>query len=511
MISYPEVVTVVNQVGRPDDGTDPTGFYNSEFFVPLKPQKEWPRTIPQKGWRRWLWGSHRARTKEELVDEMNAELQAKLPGIDWNFSQNIRDNVMESLSGVKGDNSVKIFGPDLDKLQELAEQAKNVIEKVPGIVNVGVFDIRGQANLEFRVDPAKCEKWGVQVSDVNNVIASALGGQALTTMIEGEKRFDVSIRWPQWRRRGESSILDIPVDITNNQVSLVLGPSFTPSPTGHAFPSPSRVGSLTDTSNPLGPPRLRLRDLVTPVGEDGTPNPDGQFQRAGASTINREQSTRLIALKFSVRGRDLGSAVEEAQRATASLFESPYRAVWSGEFEEMEEAEARLLYIVPLSLGLIFLLLYMAFRSFIDSLVVFSNVLALAVGGFWSLMLTGTNFSISAAVGFVSLFGVAIMDGLLMISYFNALRAQGLPLGEAILQGAGKRVRAVTMTDLTAILGLVPAALSTRIGAQTQRPLAIVVVGGMLTTLFLTRYMMPVLYSFYGHREPPAGASGMTH
>jgi cobalt-zinc-cadmium resistance protein CzcA len=512
MSTYPEVETIVNQIGRPDDGTDTDGYYNAEFFVPLRPQKEWPALVEQEGWRRWLQGCRRPRTKEELVTEMNAELDRKIPGVSWNFSQNIRDNVMESLSGVKGDNSIKIFGPDLDKLQTLAAKVKNVLLEVPGIENVGIFNIRGQSHLEFCTDKEKCERWGVQVADVNNVVASALGGKAMTTMIEGEKMFDVSVRWPKWRRTSETAILDLPVDISNNQVVLTQGPGVTPSPTGTGLASPSTVGSLANTANPLSnTPRLRLRDLVSPVGEDGAPDPKGSFERAGASTIYREQGQRMIAIKFSVRGRDLGSAVNEAREKTASVIEAPYRAVWSGEFEEMEEAEGRLLLIVPVALGLIFLLLYTALRSWLDAVVVFSNVFALVIGGIWALYLTGTNFSISAAVGFVSLFGVAIMDGLLLISYFNALRAQGLPLYEAILEGASKRMRPMMMTDLTALLGLLPAAISTRIGAQTQRPLAIVVVGGMITTLFLTRYLMPVLYSFYGHREPPAGAGGLAH
>ncbi len=204
-------------------------------------------------------------------------------------------------------------------------------------------------------------------------------------------------------------------------------------------------------------------------------------------------------------------AVAEAQTKTKEIFESPYRAVWSGEFEEMQEAEQRLMLIVPLSLGMIFVLLYAAFRNVLDAVMVFSNVLALSLGGVWALLLTGTNFNISAAVGFISIFGVAIMDGLLLISYFNQMRFQGLALESAILQGAEKRVRPVMMTALTAIFGLLPAALSTKIGSQTQRPLAIVVVGGMISTLFLTRYLMPVLYSFYGHREPPASAGNMAH
>jgi cobalt-zinc-cadmium resistance protein CzcA len=512
MASYPEVESIVAQLGRPDDGTDAAGFYNSEYFVPLRPERDWPRLAEETGWRRWFSGATRARTKAEIVDAMNAELGAKLPGVVWNFSQNIRDNVMEALSGVKGDNSVKIFGPDLDQLEALAARVRNTLQDVPGIENVGVFHIRGQSHLEFRVDPAKCERWGVMTADVNNVVSSALGARALSSMVEGEKLFDIAVRWPKWRRGSETSILDIPVDILNNTVARAQGPGVVPSATGFGVAAPAVAGALANTANPISStPRLRLRDLVTPVGEDGAPDPGGSFERHGASDIYRENGKRMIAVKFSVRGRDLGGAVDEARARTRDLFEAPYRAVWSGEFEEMEDAEARLLLIVPLSLALIFVLLYTAFGSLPDAVAVLSNVLAMAIGGIWALYLTDTNFSISAAVGFVSLFGVAIMDGLLMISYFNALRAQGLPLHQAIMEGAAKRVRPVMMTALTALLGLLPAAVSTRIGSQTQRPLAIVVVGGMITTLFLTRYLMPVLYSFYGHREPPAGSGGMAH
>jgi cobalt-zinc-cadmium resistance protein CzcA len=258
-------------------------------------------------------------------------------------------------------------------------------------------------------------------------------------------------------------------------------------------------------------PRLRLRQLVTPVDAEGRPDPAGTFLRSGASTIYREQGKRLIAVKFSVRGRDLAGAVADGQAATEPLIQPPYTTEWSGEFQEMQEAERRLLKIIPVAFVLIFALLYLAFHSLLDALLVFSNVVALCMGGVWALLLTGNNFSISAAVGFISIFGVAIMDGLLSVSYFNALRAQGLPLREAILTGAGRRVRPMMMTALTAIFGLLPAALSTRIGAQTQRPLAIVVVGGMIMTLLLNRYLMPVLYSFYGHREPHARSRGLAH
>jgi cobalt-zinc-cadmium resistance protein CzcA len=511
MSTYPEVESIVPQLGRPDDGTDPCGFYNAEFFVPLRPQKEWPRLDQEKGWRRWFW-ARRSRTKEELVRQMNEELSRKLPGIDWSFSQNIRDNVMEALSGVKGDNSVKIFGPDLEALERLAAQIRNRLASVRGLASVGVFNIKGQTNLEFRVDLDRCKRWGVSAADVNNVIQTALGGKGIAIMIEGEKSFDIAVRWPSWRRGSVSSILDIPVDISNNQLVFAAGPGLTPNPRGSSVPVPSRIGTQVETGNPItNTPRLRLRDLVSPVGKDGRPDPSSRFERAGASTIYREQGERLIAIKFSVRGRDLGSAVADARAATADLIQAPYRAEWSGEFQEMEEAEARLMVIIPASLVLILMLLYFAFHSVIDALLVLANVLALSVGGVWALLLTGTNFSISAAVGFVSIFGVAIMDGLLLVASFNQGRAHGLPLRQAILEGAAKRVRPMMMTDLTAIFGLLPAALSTRIGAQTQRPLAIVVVGGMITTLVLTRYLMPVLYSLCGNREPPAGAGSVAH
>jgi cobalt-zinc-cadmium resistance protein CzcA len=518
----PEVETIVTQVGRPDDGTDPTGFYNAEFFVPLKPEKEWPALRPQEGWKKWF-RSERPRSKSELVKEMNEELNSTLIGVDWNFSQNIRDNVMEALSGVKGDNSVKIIGPDLAELERLAEQVKNTLAGIEGIENVGVFRIMGQPNLEFPIDRQKCSYWGVSVNDVENVVQTAIGGKAFTQMIEGEKVFDITLRWPERLRNSEQAILDIPVDINNNVVTAGMVPSLPQTPVtgssagvstlGNSVAMPSALGSAltANVNNIANAPRRRLGDLVTPLNEEGVSDPGGKFVRPGASTIYREQGNRLIAVKFSVRGRDLAGAVAEAQDKTANLFQPPYRVEWSGEFQEMQEAEQRLMYIIPLSLALIFILLYLAFHSLLDAVVILSNVVALSMGGIWALKLTGTNFSISAAVGFVSIFGVAIMDGLLSISYFNQMRFQGAPLRQAILEGAAKRVRPMFMTALTAIFGLLPAALSTRIGAQTQRPLAIVVVGGMIMTLVLNRYLMPVLYSFYGHRDPPESARGVAH
>ena len=523
MQKYPEIDVIVSMNGRPDDGTDPTGFYNSEFFVPLKPRSEWDPVKPESGILSFFYPK-RSRTKEELISEMNRELEDNIFGVDWNFSQNIRDNVMESLSGVKGDNSVKIFGPDLDELERLAGQLKTRLEQIQGIENVGIFRVKGQPNLEIPVDPVKCARWGLSVEDIEDVIETAVGGKPFSTMVEGEKRFDITLRWPAALRSSEESILDIPVDISNNNINddtsnnsdtndILTNDNAPFNRGGFNEPQPALSGNPVSSqfNYIMRQPRRRLRDFVTPVNSRGIPDKREDFIRSGASTIYREQGNRLIAVKFSVRGRDLASAVAEAQGKTEDLFKTPYTTEWSGEFQEMKEAEARLMIIIPVSLVLIFILLYLAFHSLLDACVVLSNVLDLSVGGIWALYLTGTNFSISAAVGFISLFGVAIMDGLLMISYFNHLRHQGLPLREAIMPGAEKRVRPVTMTALTAIFGLLPAAMSTRIGAQTQRPLAIVVVGGMIATLFLTRYLMPILYSFYGHREPNDVSSSLVH
>jgi cobalt-zinc-cadmium resistance protein CzcA len=522
MRGYDEVELVVAQTGRPDDGTDPTGFYNAEFQVPLLPEKEWPRVKDREGWRK-RWSSRRARTKDELREEMKAELEFYIPGVDWNFSQYIRDNVTESLSGVKGDNSVKIIGPDLKELEKIAEQVKSTLENIDGMKEVGIFHVLGQPNLELRPDPDKCARWGVSTSDVMAVIQSAVGGKAFSQMIEGSKSFDITLRWPEQLRNNLDAILDLEVDVPNNQVTqgFIASRSQTPLTgpqtglsavgTSQTMPAPSgsaQGGTITDPSNA---PRRRLRDLITPVNELGQFDPNGSFVRPGASTIYREQGNRLIAVKFSVRDRDLAGAVAEAQAKTKDLFLAPYRDEWAGEFEEMEAANKRLAQIIPISVLLILVLLYLAFQSVLDTVVVLSNVVALSMGGIWALWLTGTHFSISAAVGFISIFGVAVMDGLLSISYFNALRAHGVPLREAILEGAGRRMRPMMMTALTAIFGLVPAALSTRIGAQTQRPLAIVVVGGMIVTLLLNRYLMPVLYSFYGGREPVGGSGDLVH
>jgi cobalt-zinc-cadmium resistance protein CzcA len=510
MCRYPEVRLATAQIGRPDDGTDPTGYYNVECFVPLNMPDEWP--IPP--------GHTHRRTKSELIQEMNHDLSRNLIGINWDFSQMIRDNVLESLSGVKGENSVKIFGPNLMELERLAENFNATLAQVPGIKDPGIFHIMGQTNLAFPIDRKKCAMWSVSVADVEDVIETAVAGKPFTNMLEGERKFDVTLRWPENLRRNQDEILNIPVDVIKNNVTSgnisaiaqtpVTGASTGLSMTGSSLDMPSLTGSRFNGTfdNLSRVPRRRLGDLVTPQGANGLPDPGGLFSRAGASTISREQGNRLIAVKFGVRDRDLASTVEEAQKMTASLLVPPYRAVWSGEFQQMQEAEQRLVVIVGISFVLILVIIYMAFHSLIDAFVVFADVGVMSIGGIWALLITGTHFNISAAVGFISILGVAVMDGLLLVSSFNKFRAHGTPVREAIRNGVEKRIRPVTMTALTAILGLLPAAVSHKIGAQSQRPLAIVVVGGMAMIVLMFN-PVPLLYSLYGHRDPPEGGSDL--
>jgi cobalt-zinc-cadmium resistance protein CzcA len=514
---YPEADAVLAQAGRPDDGTDPTGFYNCEFFVPLKMRDQWPGVIPRRGWMRKILGARRPRSKLELIESMSADLNRHIPGVDWNFSQMIRDNVMETLSGVKGENSVKIFGPDLAELERLAEAVKIRLARIPGIKNVGIFSIMGQTNLEFPIDRRKCALWNVSTADVHDALATAVGGKSLTQMVEGERKFDVTLRWPPRLRSTPEAILDIPVDVIKNRVTVeaaVPNPrtdSASLSAIGAATALPSVTGSSLNTTfaNPAAVPRRRLGDLVTPRDASRHQSPQGSFLQPGASTISREQGQRLIAIKFSVRGRDLAGAVDEAQRATAALFHAPYRVEWSGEFQEMQEAVHRLTWAVGLSLSLILVLLYLALRSALDAVVILGNVVVMTIGGIWALLLTGSNFNISAGVGFISILGVGIMNGMLLVTSFNQNRAQGLNVLDAVRGGVEKLVRPVIMTALAAIFGLLPAALSDRIGSETQRPLAIVVIGGMLMTALLTNFI-PLLYSFYGDREPPE-MPGLAH
>lgn len=502
--NYPEARGVLQQLGRPDDGTDPTGFYNAELFVPLKREEQWPKSEPQGGWKSLVWPK-RSRTKLELVEAMQRDLDTAVVGVDWNFSQSIRDNVMETLSGVKGENSVKIFGPDLHELEKRAAEMADILRTIRGIESVGVFSIMGQTNLEFSIDRDKCAKWNVSISDVQNALATAVGGKAFSQMVEGEKTFDITLRWPPHLRADEEQILDIPVDVLKNRVVPETGSGKGDLPLAGTSASPPSVTGSVDTPLPTVVPRRRLRDLVTPLNDRGERDPSAPFTQSGASTIFREQGERLIAVKFSVRGRDLASAVREAQEKTAKILAAPYRAEWSGEFEEMQAAIERLAIVASLAMLLIVVILYLALRSLLDVLAVLTNVVVICVGGIWALLVTGLNFNISAGLGFISILGVGMMNGLILVSAFNARRFHGMELDAAIRDGVATAVRPLTMTVLTAIFGMIPAAIATKIGSQTQRPLAIVVVGGMtMTLLFLN--LIPVLYSFYGRREPPSVA-----
>ncbi len=446
----------MSHLGRPDDGTDITSFFTLEFNAPLRPVEEW-RTRPVTILGRRVWD--RPMTRLELQDELMEKFK-QFPGVNFNFSQLIRDNVEEALSGVKGANSVKLFGNDLKLLEETGQQIADVLEKVPGVRNVGLFHIIGQPNFEIQIDRRACARYGINAADVESVVQVAIGGEAFTQMVEGEKLYDIVLRLPPHLRDDPNVIAQIPVDVPGSGDR----PSF----------------------------RIPLSQVA-----EITPH------RPGASYIYRENTRRFIPIKFSVQGRDLASAIADAKRKVYDpkngvRFPDPsYTIEWSGEFAQMEEANARLRWIVPLSIAMILVLLYTTFGSVKDAMLVMVNVLEAAMGGIFALWITDTPFSISAAVGFISVFGVAVQDGVLLISYFNQLRHAGLSVRASVMRGAELRVRPVVMTSLTAALGLLPAAMATSIGSQAQKPLAIVVVGAMLCTLFLTRYLMPVLYTFF--------------
>jgi cobalt-zinc-cadmium resistance protein CzcA len=474
----PEVTNVLSQLGRPDDGTDPTPTNNCEFFIDLQPP------------------DRRTRSREEIVADVQERLGG-YSGVDLSFSQPIRDNIFEILSGVKGENSVKLYGTDLWMMEARAAEVAEALRSVEGIGDVGILSVLGKPELAVRISRERCARYGVQVADVEAVVQGAIGVKAFTQMVEGEKTFDVTLRLPAAARADPVAIGKIPVELGNSS-AVPPGGASSPSASGTAAAPPRGSGNAANaTGNNFGGiGRVPLKDLA-----------DIQV-RTGPALIYRDHHRRYIAVKFAVRGRDLAGAVAEAQqrigeRVTPAL-PAGYTIEWSGEYQEMREANERLAILIPGALLLILVVLYLAFHSVRDALLVLSNVLALSLGGIWALYLTHTPFSVSAAVGFVSIFGVAVQDGILLVSYFNQLRAEGLPLHQAILRGAERRVRPVMMTSLTAALGLLPAALSTQIGAQPQRPLAIVVVGGMVTTVFLTRYLMPVLYSFSKERTVPA-------
>ena len=441
---YPEVTTVVSQLGRPDDGTDATSYFNSEFFVNLKPRDEWPRGT----------------TKPELIREMEADLH-RIPGVDYNFSQNIQDNVEEAMSGVKGEDSIKLFGEDLQKLETTANQMQQVMKTVPGVADLGIMSELGQPNLLIQVDRQRAARYGVAPGDVNATVQAAIGGQAVTQVLDGERRFDVVVRFLPQFRDNINSISSIPVNTPNG--------------------SPVPLRDLADIS-----------------------------KQTGASYIYREDNARYIPIKFSVRDRDLQSTIAEADAKIRQSVKLPagYHFEWAGEFQELQEAIKRLEIVVPISLLLILCLLYANFRSLRDALLVFGAAPPALIGGILALLITRTTFSISAAVGFISLFGVSMLNGVVLVSYINDLREKGTNLAEAVRRGSELRLRPVLMASLAAAIGLLPASIATGIGSETQKPLARVVVGGMITAPVLLLLVLPALYLLV-HRRVHSAANGV--
>jgi cobalt-zinc-cadmium resistance protein CzcA len=437
MSKYPEVQTVVSQHGRPDDGTDATGFFNAEFFVPLKPFDAWPKGMD----------------KERLTQDMTEALVQQFPGVDFNFSQYIQDNVEEAASGVKGENSVKIFGNDLETLEKKANEIAAVLGKVPGITDLAVLRSLGQPTIRIDVDRVRAARYGLAPGDVNAVVQAAIGGQSAGDLYEGtsDRHFPMMVRLSLPYRQNLDAIRHIPVAAT------------------------------ASTGNGLI--QVPLEDIA-----------DVRMV-SGAAFIYREEQQRYVPIKFSVRGRDLGSAVLEAQRAVDSHVVLPggYRLEWVGEFGNLQDAIARLSVAVPLSIALIVLLLYLNFGSLRDALLAASVIPMAMLGGIFALWVTGTAFSVSSAIGFVALFGIAAMDGILVLSYYHLCLDMGHARATAMLETCRTQLRPVIMTCTVACVGLIPAAFSTGIGSQVQRPLALVVVGGMLLAPVLILLVLPVL------------------
>ncbi len=442
LLRHPEVITVLSQHGRPDDGSDASPFSNVELFAPLKPLDEWPRGL----------------TKEKLTEQVQAEFTNELPGVVFNFSQYIEDNIEEGISGVKGVNSVKIVGPNLEVLTKLAEQVRDQMGGVRGITDLGIFPVLGQPNLNIKVDRAKAARYGLNSGDVNTVIQAAMGGAVATSVLEGDRQFDLVVRYTPEYRKSIEQIRDIKV-------------AYTTSSGANAYIPLSELATITlDT---------------------------------GAAWIYHESVQRFIPVKFSVRGRDLGGTVEEAQQRIANNVKLPsgYRLIWAGEFGDLQEAKKRLEIIVPISLVLIIGLLYSMFNNLRDCLLALAGIPDAVVGGILALYITGLNFSISAAIGFVSLFGVSVMDGILMITFYNQERARGLAPEDAMYRAASTRMRPLLMTALSACIGLLPAAISTGIGSQVQRPLATVIVGGMLLGPVMLLLAVPALRMMFLGRD----------
>jgi cobalt-zinc-cadmium resistance protein CzcA len=448
LASFPEVTVTTSQAGRPDDATDFTGFFNIEYCVVLKPKEEWRAVFHHD--------------KEKLIAAMNRELE-KIPGVIWNFSQPIADNVEEAVSGIKGELATKIYGDDLKVLEEKGQEIVNIMRHINGIEDLGLFRVLGQPNLNFAVDRKQASRYQINVADVQDAIETAVGGKALTQVLRGEERYDLVMRYlPQYRDTKEAV----------EKVRLL-------SPSGE---------------------RLSLAQLCHVEIRDG------------ATQIYREGNRRYVAVKFSVRGRDLGSTVEEAIEKVNKQVKLPpgYSISWMGEYESQKRANARLLIIVPITVFLIFMIIYGAFGSAKWACLNLLSIVVAPFGGLLALLITGTYLSVSSGVGFMALFGVSVQIGLVMVEYINQLRARGYSITEAAIEGATRRLRPIMMTMLVATLGLLPAAMSHAIGSDSQRPFAIVIVGGLIADLLMSIFLLPTFYVWWARpadRLPKAEVS----
>ena len=432
LCSFPEVPQCTSQVGRPDDGTDTTGFFNTEYFVDLKPKEEWRPIFHED--------------KDQLIAAMQRELD-KIPGVGWGFSQPIEDNMEEAVSGVKGELATKIYGDDLKTLEAKADEIVAVMRQISGIEDLGVFRVLGQPNLNVTIDRDAAARYQINVADVQDAIQTAVGGNALTQVLQGEARYDLVLRYlPQFRDTKEAI---------------------------------EKIRLLSTTGE-----RVSLAQLCKIQVADG------------GSEIYREGNQRYIAIKYSVRGRDLGSAVEEAIDKVTHHVNLPngYHLKWEGEYASQKRANARLLIVLPITIFIIFVILYTMFKSFKWSMLIMANVAIAPIGGVAALLMTGTNFSVSSGVGFLALFGVSVQTGVIMLEYINQLRVRRYPIEDAAVEGAVLRLRPILMTMLVATLGLLPAALSHAIGSDSQRPFAIVIVGGLIAALVMSIFLLPTLY-----------------
>src|SRR5277367_1233371 len=432
LASFPEVTVVTSQVGRPDDGTDTTGFFNTEYFVDLKPKDQW-RPVFRKD-------------KDELISAMDTQL-SKMPGVLWNFSQPIADNMEEAVSGVKGELAIKLYGDDLQILEDKGDEVVNIMRGIAGVEDLGLFRVLGQPNLNISVDRQQAARHGINVSDVQDAVETAVGGKAVSQVLQGEQRYDLVVRYlPNYRDTKEA--------IENIRLLA---------PSGE---------------------RVALSQLATVNVRDG------------ASEIYREENSRYVAIKYSVRGRDLGSAVEEAMKSVKARVKLPvgYHIDWAGEYESQKRSQKRLMIVVPITLLVIFIILYTMFSSAKWAGLILANVAVAPLGGLLALLLTGTHLSVSSGIGFLALFGVSVETGVIMLEYINQLRAHGHSIEDSAIEGAVLRLRPIMMTMLVATLGLLPAATSRAIGSDSQRPFAIVIVGGLITALIMGIFLLPAMY-----------------